>query len=293
VKAGAGLLTLLLAAGTAAEETTPPRIRGIAHVAFRAGDLAESRRFYEGFLGLQTFPATSGPAGSLVVRINERQTVELVPGLDPAEDRLDHLAFQVDDLDGARRALSARGIPVSPRGDSIEARDPEGHAIELVALSSVAPDGSATDAISRRLLHAGILVGALEETRGFYEKLGLRETWRGSRSGTELSWTNMQVPDGGDYVEFMLYSEIPAANHRGTEHHVCLEVPDVEAACRALRDRAASAGYARPLEVRVGINRRRQLNLYDPDGTRVELMEPRTVDGQPAPSSKAPPPRPR
>ena len=34
------------------------------------------------------------------------------------------------------------------------------------------------------------------------------------------------------------------------------------------------------------------MNLYDPDGTRVELMEPQTVDGQPVPSSTAPPPRP-
>jgi len=43
----------------------------------------------------------------------------------------------------------------------------------------------------------------------------------------------------------------------------------------------------------VGTNRKRQLNLFDPDGTRVELMEPGTVDGQPVPSSTAPPPRPQ
>ena len=48
--------------------------------------------------------------------------------------------------------------------------------------------------------------------------------------------------------------------------------------------------YQRALEVRTGINRKRQLNLYDPDGTRVELMEPNTIDGVPTPSSQAPPP---
>jgi hypothetical protein len=31
--------------------------------------------------------------------------------------------------------------------------------------------------------------------------------------------------------------------------------------------------------------------LFDPDGTRVELMEPKTIDGKPAPSSALPPPR--
>jgi catechol 2,3-dioxygenase-like lactoylglutathione lyase family enzyme len=146
--------------------------------------------------------------------------------------------------------------------------------------------------LSGRLLHAGLLVGALEETRRFYEALGFRETWRGSRSGTELSWTNMRVPDGDDYVEFMLYAVKPAPDERGVQHHVCLEVPDVEAARAVLLKRVESAGYSRVLETRIGTNRRRQMNLYDPDGTRVELMEPQTVDGQAVPSSTAPPPRP-
>jgi hypothetical protein len=40
--------------------------------------------------------------------------------------------------------------------------------------------------------------------------------------------------------------------------------------------------------VRLGINRKRQANLFDPDGTRTELMEPNTIDGKPTPSSTAP-----
>jgi lactoylglutathione lyase len=31
--------------------------------------------------------------------------------------------------------------------------------------------------------------------------------------------------------------------------------------------------------------------VFDPDGTRAELMEPVTVDGKPPESSSAPPPR--
>jgi len=38
------------------------------------------------------------------------------------------------------------------------------------------------------------------------------------------------------------------------------------------------------------VNRKRQVNLFDPDGTRVELMEPVTIDGKPTPPSTAPPP---
>jgi lactoylglutathione lyase len=62
-------------------------------------------------------------------------------------------------------------------------------------------------------------------------------------------------------------------------------------AVQILEASPARSSYSRPIEVRTGLNRRRQVNLYDPDGTRVELMETNTIDGKPAPSSTAPPPR--
>ena len=68
-------------------------------------------------------------------------------------------------------------------------------------------------------------------------------------------------------------------------------VPDADKAVAELERRATVTGYSRPIAVRTGINRRRQVNLFDPDGTRVELMEPGTVDGQPAQPSTLPPPR--
>jgi hypothetical protein len=88
----------------------------------------------------------------------------------------------------------------------------------------------------------------------------------------------------------MLYSNAPAAASRGTANHLCLEVPDAEAAAAIVKERAVTVHYTREIEVRTGKNRKRQVNLYDPDGTRTELMEPQTVDGKPAPSSSAAPP---
>jgi len=72
---------------------------------------------------------------------------------------------------------------------------------------------------------------------------------------------------------------------------MCLVVPDADKALEALNARPSRAAYTRAIEVRTGINRKRQINLFDPDGTRIELMEPNTIDGQPAPSSTLPPPR--
>ena len=132
----------------------------------------------------------------------------------------------------------------------------------------------------------------IEPALKFYgDVLGFRETWRGSSNEKILSWVNAATPDSTDYVEFMLYDDIPAPDKRGTQHHICLFVPDMDKAVASLEARPARKEYKRTLEFKTGVNRKRQCNLFDPDGTRVELMEPHTIDGKPAPSSKAPPPR--
>lgn len=43
--------------------------------------------------------------------------------------------------------------------------------------------------------------------------------------------------------------------------------------------------------MKVGKNGKRQVNLFDPDGTRIELMEPNTADGKAVPPSTTPPPK--
>lgn len=302
----AALLFLALAGSPtapAAEKAPPrPRVLGLSHVSFRVSDPARARSFYETLLG---YPVATAPGG-LRVAVSDRQFVAVRAGLSPGDDRLDHVALETDDVDAMRAYLASRGIaaPAAVGQDesgnrAFTVRDPEGWVVELVQHSPAgwprsAPRATADPGVplSRRILHAGILVGDLPAAIRFYgDVLGLTETWRGSRSGTELSWTNMKVPDGDDYLEFMLYGQIPAPHARGTPHHICLEVPDIEAARTRLAERVSAAAYIRALETRVGTNRKRQLNLFDADGTRVELMEPRTVDGEPVPPSAAQPPR--
>ncbi len=73
-------------------------------------------------------------------------------------------------------------------------------------------------------------------------------------------------------------------------------VPDAEKALAELKKRAARGLYTppegKPIEIQIGVNKKRQINLYDPDGTRIELMEPNTIDGQQPPNSTAPVPHP-
>jgi len=69
-------------------------------------------------------------------------------------------------------------------------------------------------------------------------------------------------------------------------------VPDAARAVGILEARPAFKEYGKSLKINTGVNQKRQVNLFDPDGTRVEIMEPRTVTGKPTPSSTAPPPVP-
>jgi catechol 2,3-dioxygenase-like lactoylglutathione lyase family enzyme len=301
------LLLLSVALVANAQPPVRPRIPGIAHVAFRVSDIEKSRAYYKDFLGFAEPFRLDNPDGSLsltFIKINDRQYLELFPGLEPGADRLHHVAFETDNAERMRVYLAARGVKVPdhvPKGRignlNFNITDPDGHTIEIV---EYAPDGwsmrdkgkfLSDSRISDHMWHAGILVGNLDAAMHFYgEVLGFHEIWRGSSNGKTLSWVNMQVPDGGDYIEFMLYRDFPPGDKRGSEHHICLRTPDIAAAQSRLEARPYRASYSRTMEIRTGINRKHQLNLFDPDGTRSELMEPVTVDGKPAPSSQAPPP---
>jgi catechol 2,3-dioxygenase-like lactoylglutathione lyase family enzyme len=286
-----------------------PKILGVAHLAVWVSDVEQTRRFYRDLLGYQGAWQVQNPDGSLAlacIKINDRQFVELHPGLKPGEDRLHHFAFYVDDAERMRAYLAARGVAVPTQvtrariGTTyVSVKDPEGHTVEFVEYT---PDSRVAretgklmgdDRLSLRMSHVGFLVGELAPTMRFYcDILGFAETWRGAhRTSETLSWVNLQLPDSNDYVELMLYSDKPPPNERGLEHHLCLEVPDVTIAHQRLEGRPARKDYPREIAPRTGSNRKRQLNLYDPDGTRVEVMEANTVDGAPAPSSTMPLPR--
>lgn len=286
-----------------------PKILGLAHVGVFVSDLSSARQFYKGLLGYDEPFTIAGPDGAVsaaFVKIGDRQWIELLTRPNDGEGQLDHVALYTDDAEGLRRYLASRSVDVPERvsrsaeGDrAFRIRDPDGHVVEFVEYAADSLTGRTAgrdlpeSRLSARAIHAGILVGDLARATAFYSGvLGFEEFWRGSAATSKtLSWVNMRVPDGTDYLELMLYETMPAPGSRGSAHHLCLMVPDVDRALAAIETSPARSGYTRPLRINTGINRKRQLNLFDPDGTRVELMEPDTVDGKPAPSSTLPPPR--
>jgi catechol 2,3-dioxygenase-like lactoylglutathione lyase family enzyme len=301
-----GLLTA--ASLVLAQDAARPRILGVAHIAIYAADYEKSRAFYRDFLGFEEPYSLAKPDGTPAMtffKINERQYIELFPETTPKSDRLNHISIETDNAEAMRQYLASRGIAVPKQvakgrigNSNFNVKDPEGHTVEIVQYE---PDGWTVrergkhlgpDRISTRMMHVGIIVTALDPEMKFYtDVLGFSEFWRGSSSGTQLSWVNLKVPDGEDYIELMLYKDAPPPEGRGSAHHLALQVSDMVASVAALEAKPYRKQYPRTIEPRVGINRKRQTNLFDPDGTRTELMEPVTVDGKPAPSSQAPPPR--
>jgi catechol 2,3-dioxygenase-like lactoylglutathione lyase family enzyme len=297
-------MALVLCSGLSAQEVKRPRILGVPHVAFRVHDIEASRHFYKDFLGFSE-PFSIKPDGKLVmtfIKINDHQYVELAPETNPDEPRFIHLALQTDNAEGFRQYLKSKGykVPDKPaskgriRNTATGADDPEGNHIDVTQYE---PDGeSMKDAgkdmsanrISRKMTHVGFYVSKPETARFYIDVLGFREFWRGSADGKTISYSNLFAPEGDEYVEFILGDPPTTLDRKGTVFHIALEVPDMDAAIAKLNASAARKDYKRPIEVKVGRNHKRQCNLFDPDGNRVELMEDHTVDGLPSPMALMP-----
>lgn len=301
------LLSVVPAALRPAEKPSRPRILGVAHMALYVSDLQKARQFYEDFLGYQepyVLKREDGSVRIVFIKINEDQYIELFRENPKQDDRLNHISFYTDSAEAMRQYLAALGVKVPDKvgkgkigNSNFSIVDPDGHTVEIVQYE---PDSWTRQAngkylsdarISTHMLHVGVTVRKLDAAMSFYGGiLDFQEFWRGSSSGSLLSWVNMRVPDGTDYLEFMLYSKPPDAKELGVKNHICLVTPNIEKAVAELNTRAQAANYTRPIEIKVGKNGKRQANLFDPDGTRVELMEPTTFDGKPIPPSTAPPP---
>jgi len=267
---------------------TRPQVMGIAYVHVQTSDMAKARAFYGGLLGFkETETSTKAPDGAVFL-VNARQRLFVTAGLPPERDeRFIEVGFETDPaamLPYLRARSIEAGIIDDQGGRALQhvvTTDPDKHSVHFVS-NSFSPDesGAAPDRrISRRILHIGLTVKDPAAADRFYkDTLGFSETWRGGRPEGTISWINMRVPDGTDYLEYMLYPAAPPNRRQlGSAHHVALLVPDIQQALETVRARLTPGDANRGATPNIGVNNRWQLNLFDPDGTRVELMEPWTV----------------
>lgn len=260
-----------------------PRITGIDHVTIYVSDVAKSQHFYSDVLGFTvSCPQYTGSEPCFVVSPSgQRLLLKLAPAQtrnDPHQSWLAEVAFATDDISRMRDYLLADGsVPSRIREASDGSRffvvsDPEQNTIAFVQRPpSHKNRAPAPKQISSRLIHAGFVVKNLNAENRFYvDLLGFRLYWRGGFKDDGIDWYELQVPDGPDWIEYML--NIPAsADHKelGVQNHFSFGVKDVHAAAAELRAR----GYTSFDGPEVGRDGKDSLDAYDPDGTRVEIME--------------------
>jgi len=196
-----------------------------------------------------------------------------------ATDRMDHVAFATDNIAALRKYLVAQGIKVPQiqgRSDHslfFVVNDPEGHRIEFVERDKAEASPSAASAVSRHMIHAGFLVYHRDAEDHFYRDiLGFRPYWHGGMKDTETDWVALQVPDGTDWLEYMLNQpEHPDLQLTGVMNHISLGVADMKKAQAILESHGWKAHGEE--KAQMGKDGKWQLNLYDPDFVRAELME--------------------
>jgi catechol 2,3-dioxygenase-like lactoylglutathione lyase family enzyme len=279
------------------EKKKRPSISGITNAAFFAKDIENTHLFYTSYLGF------AGPVGTelseAVIKLNERQSVEIFPEKYEGGNRLDYFSIETSDAAAMRVYLASKGVRVPAR--ITEKRngnlcfmitDFNGTVCEIIQHISknISQQNLPETRIASRMSHVGFMVPDLDKAMAFYHDiLGFQETWRGSKNGENINWVNLRVPEGVDYIELMLFDQQPSEADMGVLNHICLEVNDVTESSASLAKRELPTGCKIPTAMKTGINRKRQINCYDKDGTRVEIMEAKTVDGKPVPSSTAPP----
>ena len=274
-----------------ADAVQRPAIVGVAHIGLKTNDLAAAREFYGHYLGYQEPFTLDKPTGGLMLtyfKVNDHQYIEVFPELkSETEDRLSHIAFETTNIQQLRDYLASRGVKVpaalKPGLDgnvSMMIKDPDGHNVEFVQympgslhsrnFGKFLPDTR----ISERIIHVGVTVQDRVAADQFYKDiLGFRETWHGGRDDNHTDWVDMRVPDGTDWLEYMLNVHDPSPKTLGVMHHLALGVPSIEAGYKTVLAR----GLKPPQPPKIGRDGKWQLNLYDPNYTRAELMEPKPV----------------
>ena len=271
-------ISTILSTISFAQSAPRPRITGIDHVAFYTTNPDGVKKLYSDILGLTA--AAPIESGETTRYMSGKQWVGYSPAPDPkATDRMDHVAFTTDNIAGLRRYLTQKGLKpghIQGRSDhslSFAVDDPEGHHVEFVERAKDESAPAEPNAVSRRMIHAGFLVYNRAAADHFYrEVLGFRPYWHGGMKDNETDWVSLQVPDGTDWLEYMLNQPAhPDLRLTGVMNHISYGVADMKKAQAVLE----SHGWKEHGDehAQMGRDGKRQLNVFDPDLTRIELME--------------------
>lgn len=265
-----GLIAATLAAQTSAER---PRVIGAAHMAYYVTDLNQARAYYKDFL---CFAEAFTIRNVAFIKINDRQFIQLWQEAPKNHGLLHDVAFEVEGARDLHDRLAARGVKISTglhrdlAGDAVfEVTDPFGFTIQLV---EYAPDSRTAHTRgqfmpasrpSTRIDHLGILIQDRGAAAKFYA----------GNFGFQGDGNKQLVGGGPDRFEMGFERRPPTPDRFHIKNHICLSAPDVPRLAAAVRAKPAAGRYKR-IETHQLENGKNVAELYDPDGNRIEIMEP-------------------
>lgn len=268
---------------------------GLARVSVRVADLNQARKFYSDITGFEGAFDTKNASGSVTAtyfKVNDDQFLEIIPGLKPEEVRpMVGFAIRTNQIEKLRKMLLADGlhpseIQVDPDGSrGFKLTSLPGQELDYLEFVQYGPDSLAkrtkgkylgAHRLSTHIEHVGIIATDFDAAYDFYVKtLGFHETWRrvtADQSRVVLDHIEMPGPDG-DFVELSNQSgrRTPLTRQRaGGAAHFALTIRDMKSAHETVQKLDAGLRQTQP---RYGLDNRWNYNLFDPDGTRVELMQ--------------------
>jgi catechol 2,3-dioxygenase-like lactoylglutathione lyase family enzyme len=285
-KGNLACLGILISCTSVAAQTQParPRILGITQVELYSTNIEAAGRFFTAIFGSEGTPVDTCEWGNVSQVVGyfhfhsfcsgQHLRLEKAPK-PPSSTLLREIAFAVDDVKAMKKYLAVKRIAIEKNSGEqyFAVIDPEGHRIGFFQSS---PSAAPSSASGMRLIHVGFVVhDRAAEDRFYKDVLGFRPYWHGGMKDDQTDWMDMQVPDGSDWIEYMLNVPANADHHTlGVMNHIALGVPDIKAA----REQLLKNGWKLGEEPKIGRDGKWQLNLYDPDGTRVEFMEFKTVE---------------
>jgi catechol 2,3-dioxygenase-like lactoylglutathione lyase family enzyme len=284
-------------ASASAQTPARPKITGIGRVTIVVTTDATGNPFmFYNCLKLKEIGGFStGGQTQMHMGVNDRQELDLIVPThalptpkDPLSNNLVQVLFETSDIVALQEYLKSQKIQVSEviaddrktivdgkliGGDSsvITMQDPDGHHIGFMQYKTSLELTKQQGQVSSHLIHAGFIVRNREAMDHFYKDvLGFRPYWHGGMKDDETSWVSLQVPDGTDWLEFMLYDTAGKDKHfLGVMNHIALGVTDIQAA----KVQLIKNGLTLPEEPKLGRDGKWQLNVFDPDDTRIEFME--------------------
>lgn len=283
----AALLAALTLAAAAQTAPARPQITGISHLAVYTSNPAATEHYYHVIIGAAKEPDPENPQG-VRYAISANQFIEVLP-LPPGSgiNRLDHTAWNVSSAERMRKYLAAKGwktpAAVTKGSDGsiwFTVLDPEDNKVEFVQPAEHAKAPDAPNAIGHHIIHVGFMVHSRAKEDTFYrDLLDFKPYWFGGMQEGQLDWVSQQVPNGHDWLEYMLTSGpsgsgIPATmtlHQLGVLDHLSIGVVSVNDAYKVL-EAGNRLGGVHDAHTQIGKDGKGQFNLYDPDGIRLELM---------------------